>query len=293
MLFFQAVLLLGYLYAHWLHEKLPSRKQAWLHIAVLAASLAALPIMPSAGVEDSRGRKSVAAHSGAAGGTVGAALFPALVHQPAVAGLVRARSTAAACRTACSRSRMLAPCWRCSAIRCWSNRNLPTRLQAIAWSAGYAVFAACCAASRRGDRRGSRPPRASRRRRRRPRRAARLRATASVAGALPRCASVLLLAVTTHLTQNIAAIPFLWILPLSVYLLSFIVCFEAPRCVPAHRLPAAGGRRAGFMAYELWPYHQEHADRRARSRLFCARRCSSAAWCATANWCAPSRIRAI
>ncbi|HUE01078.1 MAG TPA: hypothetical protein VMR62_16010, partial [Bryobacteraceae bacterium] len=34
MLFFQAVLLLGYLYAHWLHEKLPSRKQAWLHIAV-------------------------------------------------------------------------------------------------------------------------------------------------------------------------------------------------------------------------------------------------------------------
>ena len=48
MLFFQAVLLLGYLYAHWLHEKLPSRRQAWLHMAVLAASLAALPIVPNA-----------------------------------------------------------------------------------------------------------------------------------------------------------------------------------------------------------------------------------------------------
>src|ERR1035441_5743901 len=47
MLFFQAVLLLGYLYAHWLHEKLAPRKQAFLHIAVLAASLATLPILPN------------------------------------------------------------------------------------------------------------------------------------------------------------------------------------------------------------------------------------------------------
>ena len=48
MLFFQAVLLLGYLYAHWLHEKLPPRKQAVCHIALLAASLATLPILPNA-----------------------------------------------------------------------------------------------------------------------------------------------------------------------------------------------------------------------------------------------------
>ena len=44
--------------------------------------------------------------------------------------------------------------------------------------------------------------------------------------ALPACASVLLLAITNHLTQNVAAIPFLWVLPLSIYLLSFILCFE-------------------------------------------------------------------
>ena len=41
-------------------------------------------------------------------------------------------------------------------------------------------------------------------------------------------ASTLLLAVTTFLTQDVAAVPFLWILPLVVYLLSFILCFEAP-----------------------------------------------------------------
>jgi hypothetical protein len=40
------------------------------------------------------------------------------------------------------------------------------------------------------------------------------------------CASVLLLAVTNYLTQNVTSIPFLWILPLSLYLLSFILCFD-------------------------------------------------------------------
>ena len=44
--------------------------------------------------------------------------------------------------------------------------------------------------------------------------------------ALAACPSALLLAVTSHLTQNIAALPFLWVLPLSLYLLSFILCFD-------------------------------------------------------------------
>jgi spermidine synthase len=44
---------------------------------------------------------------------------------------------------------------------------------------------------------------------------------------LPFTASVLLLAITNHISQNVAAIPFLWILPLSLYLLSFILCFES------------------------------------------------------------------
>jgi len=36
----------------------------------------------------------------------------------------------------------------------------------------------------------------------------------------------LLLATTNHLCQNIAVVPFLWIIPLSIYLLSFILCFD-------------------------------------------------------------------
>ena len=38
--------------------------------------------------------------------------------------------------------------------------------------------------------------------------------------------SVLLLSVTSHITQNVASIPFLWVLPLSIYLLTFILCFD-------------------------------------------------------------------
>jgi hypothetical protein len=43
---------------------------------------------------------------------------------------------------------------------------------------------------------------------------------------LPACASFLLLAATNHLCQNIAVVPFLWIIPLGLYLLSFILCFD-------------------------------------------------------------------
>jgi dolichol kinase len=47
--------------------------------------------------------------------------------------------------------------------------------------------------------------------------------------ALPALGSWLLLAVTNHITQNVAAVPFLWVLPLSLYLLTFVLCFESDR----------------------------------------------------------------
>lgn len=47
--------------------------------------------------------------------------------------------------------------------------------------------------------------------------------------ALPALASVLLLATTNKLSQEIAVIPFLWVLPLSLYLLTFIICFDHAR----------------------------------------------------------------
>jgi SAM-dependent methyltransferase len=41
--------------------------------------------------------------------------------------------------------------------------------------------------------------------------------------------SVMLLAVTNHITQNISGVPFLWVLPLALYLISFTLAFDHPR----------------------------------------------------------------
>src|SRR5688572_30250543 len=49
MVFFQLVLLLGYAYAHWLTNRVKGDRQAWVHIALLLASLAFLPITADSG----------------------------------------------------------------------------------------------------------------------------------------------------------------------------------------------------------------------------------------------------
>lgn len=105
-------------------------------------------------------------------------------------------------------------------------RSLALHTQSLTWSLGYLAFASGCGAiAWRATRRDSSPPDAA----------------STPAGQRPPvrmlalwtllafCPSALLLAVTSHLTENVAPIPFLWILPLAVYLLSFILCFESSR----------------------------------------------------------------
>ena len=46
---------------------------------------------------------------------------------------------------------------------------------------------------------------------------------------LPALASTTLLVITNHVCQDIAVIPLLCVLPLSLYLISFIICFHSPR----------------------------------------------------------------
>ena len=50
--------------------------------------------------------------------------------------------------------------------------------------------------------------------------------------ALPACAAVLLLAITNQITKDLAAVPFLWVLPLALYLLSFVLSFAHERWYP-------------------------------------------------------------
>jgi hypothetical protein len=63
--------------------------------------------------------------------------------------------------------------------------------------------------------------------------------------------SGLLLAVTTHITTDIAAVPLLWVFPLALYLLTFVIAFQSRPLIP-HRtvvkiFPAAAVVLAAFM----------------------------------------------
>jgi len=82
-------------------------------------------------------------------------------------------------------------------------------------------------------------------------------------------ASALLLSVTHHISQNIAAVPLLWIVPLSLYLLTLILCFEGHRwyrrSLFLRLLPVA---LAG-MAYALSPEF-ENSGPLLQVPLFCA-----------------------
>ncbi|MBN1248949.1 MAG: fused MFS/spermidine synthase [Anaerolineae bacterium] len=48
---------------------------------------------------------------------------------------------------------------------------------------------------------------------------------------LSACGSILLLGATNQMTQNVAAVPLLWVVPLALYLLSFVVAFATDRPV--------------------------------------------------------------
>jgi len=73
---------------------------------------------------------------------------------------------------------------------------------------------------------------------------------------LPACASLLLCAFTNHLSQNVAAIPLLWILPLSAYLLSFIIAFHSPQAYPRWLMVRLAACTLGVLGYLMRDIHQ-------------------------------------
>jgi hypothetical protein len=232
MLFFQSALLVGYAYAHLLASRFSPRSGAGLHLLLLGASLLLLPITPAESWKP-------------ADAAVPAWRILALLTASLGAPFVLAASTGPLLQRWFS--------WEHpgrSPYRLYALSNLGSllgllaypflveplvglRLQALLWSAGYAGFVAlagwCALALRRGPPMGEDV-------------AGDEADVASVGGqpgltaggrllwlALPACASLLLLATTSRMTQDVAPIPFLWVLPLSLYLLSFVICFDSER----------------------------------------------------------------
>ncbi len=221
MLFFQVVLLLGYVYAHGSVLLQSARRQRWVHIVLLAAAVAALPIAPSAAWKPAGGDDPTWRIFGLLGTSVGLPYLLLSTTGPLVQAWY-ARSHRGATPYRLFALSNLGSMLALLAYPLLFEPLLALRSQTAIWSAGFLVFALLCAIlawrsasaaqaqvlSPEGpDRPGP--------------------GLQTLWASLACCASVLLLAFTSHMSLNIAAIPFLWILPLVLYLLSFILCFEA------------------------------------------------------------------
>ncbi len=222
MLFFQVVLLAGYAWAHWLNGQ-PAKRAFVIHVGLLVVSLAALPILPSVRWRPAGDANPLLGILGLLAVTVGLPYF-------ALA------STSPLLQTWYSRSRNGAMPWRFFAL---SNAGSMAGLlvypflvepalsghdQAWGWSAGYGLFALLCAGLALASARTHSVPQSGNTGGPAPAVSERLLWIGLAAGP-----SALLLAVTNHVSQNVAALPLLWVLPLSLYLLSFILCFDSNR----------------------------------------------------------------
>ena len=217
MLFFQVLLVAGYGYAHWL-GRLGGRRQAIVHSVLLAAALATLPIVPDDSWKPVGDAEPVTRILVLLGATVG---LPYLL----------LASTSPLIQLWFSRARPGDNPYRLFALSNLASLIallgypflveplLAARGQVLDWSWLFAAFALLCAALAWRT-----PPATS----------AGERTRGSPIGnaryawwlALSATGSVLLLAVTNHLTQNVASVPLLWLVPLTLYLLTFILAFE-------------------------------------------------------------------
>lgn len=231
LMFFQVALLVGYAYAHALSRWVRPRGQALVHLALLAGAVAFLPITPSDAWKPKASDSPVLQIVALLTANLGlpyvllASTGPLLQHwfsRTASASPYRlyALSNAGSLLALLSYPFIFEP-------------HLTRNMQARMWSAGLVLYALACAGcalklwraktSRPGtapsladqpalDTEFQRPP-----------------LTRLLWLLLPACAVVLLMAVTNKLCQDVASVPFLWVVPLALYLMSFIICFDSPR----------------------------------------------------------------
>jgi hypothetical protein len=252
-LFFQVTLVLGYLYAHLLVRYVPPRRQMLVHVPVLLATLLVLPILPDASWKPTGNHDPTLRILGLLIVTIGPPFFALSTTGPLLQAWY-ARGPGQPYRFyALSNTGSLLGLLSYPLL---VEPRVGVHSQAYAWSVAYGVFVALGIVIAVG---ASRAAPASVAAETTP------EATKARAGwsarvlwlALAAIPSLLFLSVTNQLTQNVAPIPLLWVLPLAIYLLSLIICFEGARWyrrwlfVPL--LPIA----LGVMAYNLFPVETE------------------------------------
>jgi hypothetical protein len=221
LLFFQMVLLLGYLYADWLTRTLKPRAQHLVHAGLLAASALVLWVGQSGARPAANGGDPTLSILVLLAGTIGLPYFVLSTTSPLLQAWY-SRSSGARLPYRLYALSNVASLTGLLAYPILAEPLLTTRNQRLSWSVLYCGFALLCAAAAFSQaRHGAAQPACASDPAPPPSVDVRL-----LWVVLPACASALLLAVTTHLTQDVAPVPFLWILPLGAYLASFIVCFD-------------------------------------------------------------------
>jgi MFS family permease len=228
LLFFQAALLCGYFYAYAVSARLPLKVQVLLQLAILAAAVLALPIEPAEAWKPLDASAPVQRILGTLSASVGLPYVVLATTSPLLQRWVS----------------LIEPDWQVT--RYFAVSNLGSFLgllsypflvepiasspqQAIGWSWAFGVYALCfagCAAgiwlmarrARRGAAAQSPSPRSA---------WSRASPEAAIWIGWATGGSVLLLATTNLISEWISVVPFLWIVPLALYLLTFVLVFSS------------------------------------------------------------------
>jgi hypothetical protein len=234
MLFFQLLLLGGYFYSHAV-SRLSLRRQSIVHVSLLVVSVGLMvvgcffwktPLLPGPSWRPSHGDSPVLGILSLLTVAVGLPYLCLSTTGPLLQNwFARAHASESPYRLyALSNVGSLLGLITYPFV---FEPNLRLHTQAWLWAAGYLAFSVACIVCARKIRLASAdapavhaqeedmaPP---------------TRFSQALWFLLPACASVMLLATTNLLCQEVAVVPFLWVLPLSLYLISFIVCFDNPK----------------------------------------------------------------
>ena len=228
MLVFQVLLFGGYLYAH-LMSRLPLRWQGVLHVLLLLAAMATLPIAPGTDWKPTTTGWPTLRIVGLLTACVGLPYFLLSATGPLIQswhGKTHAGRSPYRLYALSNVGSLLA----LLAYPLAFERMLSKTAQSDVWSISFVVFAIVCSgcailawrssAESAADRAGSLDE------------ASAAKPNAHQIGlwfGLAATASVLLLATTNQVCLDVAVVPFLWVVPLALYLLTFILCFDGER----------------------------------------------------------------
>jgi spermidine synthase len=234
MLFFQVGLFFGYVYAHLTTRLVPPRSQAVLHAVLLLAALLVLPITPGGGWKPTGTDDPTWRIMALLTVCIGLPYFLLSSTGP----LLQAWFSRVFAGRSPYRLYALSNLGSLIALVSYPfvvDPKFGAARQTVLWSWLFAAFVLCCTYTawhvfrhaatipRAGQGNGGSedgdalPP---------------SRGDRLLWFFLPMVPSVMLLATTNQVCTDVAVIPFLWVLPLTLYLLSFILCFHSPRWYP-------------------------------------------------------------